>query len=88
MLPISAPGVAATAILRFLCSWNDFFFALILTRNQAQTAPVAMVNFVNYEAWEWGKIADGTMVMLPVWVFSILMRKFLIHGMTTGTIKG
>ena len=72
MLPISGPGVAATAILCFLYSWNDFFFALILTRNQAMTAPVAVVNFMNYEGWEWGKIAaGGTMVMLPVLIFSV-----------------
>ena len=89
MLPISAPGVAATAILCFLYSWNDFFFALILTRNHAMTAPVAVVNFMNYEGWEWGKIAaGGAMVMLPVLVFSIVVRKFLIQGMTTGAVKG
>jgi multiple sugar transport system permease protein len=89
MLPISGPGVAATAILCFLYSWNDFFFALILTRNQAMTAPVAVVNFMNYEGWEWGKIAaGGSMVMLPVLVFSILVRKYLISGMTTGAVKG
>ncbi len=89
MLPISGPGVAATAILCFLYSWNDFFFALILTRNQAMTAPVAVVNFMNYEGWEWGKIAaGGAMVMLPVLIFSVLVRKFLIQGMTTGAVKG
>jgi multiple sugar transport system permease protein len=89
MLPISGPGVAATAILCFLYSWNDFFFALILTRNRAMTAPVAVVNFMNYEGWEWGKIAaGGAMVMLPVLVFSIVVRKFLIQGMTTGAVKG
>jgi multiple sugar transport system permease protein len=53
------------------------------------TAPVAVVNFMNYEGWEWGKIAaGGTMVMLPVLIFSVLMRKFLIQGMTTGAVKG
>ena len=89
MLPICGPGVAATAILCFLYSWNDFFFALILTRNQAMTAPVAVVNFMNYEGWEWGKIAaGGAMVMLPVLIFSVLVRKFLVQGMTTGAIKG
>jgi multiple sugar transport system permease protein len=53
------------------------------------TAPVAVVNFMNYEGWEWGKIAaGGTLVMLPVLVFSIVVRKFLIHGMTAGAVKG
>ncbi|MGH6915036.1 MAG: carbohydrate ABC transporter permease, partial [Geminicoccales bacterium] len=55
ILPLSGPGLAATAILCFLYSWNDFFFALILTRTEAMTAPVAVVNFMNYEGWEWGK---------------------------------
>ncbi len=72
VLPLSAPGLAATAILCFLFAWNDFFFALILTRTEAMTAPVAVVNFMNYEGWEWGRIAaGGTMVMLPVLVFSL-----------------
>ena len=55
VLPLSGPGLAATAILCFLYSWNDFFFALILTRTEAMTAPVAVVNFMNYEGWEWGR---------------------------------
>ena len=89
ILPLSGPGLAATAILCFLYSWNDFFFALILTRTEAMTAPVAVVNFMNYEGWEWGKIAaGGTMVMLPVLVFSVLVRRFLIQGMTAGAVKG
>ncbi len=89
VLPLSGPGLAATAILCFLYSWNDFFFALILTRTNAMTAPVAVVNFMNYEGWEWGKIAaGGTMVMLPVLFFSILVRRFLVHGLTAGALKG
>ncbi len=89
VLPLSGPGLAATAILCFLYSWNDFFFALILTRTNAMTAPVAVVNFMNYEGWEWGKIAaGGTMVMLPVLFFSIVVRKFLVHGLTAGALKG
>ena len=55
----------------FIFSWNDFFYALILTRTNAMTAPVAIVNFLQYEGWEWGKIAaGGTLVMLPVVVFT------------------
>jgi len=89
ILPMSGPGLAATAILCFIYSWNDFFFALILTRSEATTAPVAVVNFLNYEGWEWGKIAAaGTMVMLPVLVFSIAVRKYLISGMSAGAVKG
>jgi multiple sugar transport system permease protein len=89
VLPLAGPGLAATAILCFLFAWNDFFFALILTRTEAMTAPVAVVNFMNYEGWEWGRIAaGGTMIMLPVLVFSLAVRKYLVHGLTGGALKG
>jgi multiple sugar transport system permease protein len=89
ILPLSGPGLAATAILCFLFAWNDFFFALILTRTEAMTAPVAVVNFMNYEGWEWGRIAaGGTMIMLPVLVFSFVVRRYLVSGLTGGAIKG
>ena len=88
-LPLAGPGLATTAIFCFLFAWNDFFFALVLTRSQAQMAPVAIVNFMNYEGWEWGKIAaGGTLIMLPVVIFSLLVRRYLIRGLTAGAIKG
>jgi multiple sugar transport system permease protein len=89
ILPLSGPGLAATAILCFLFAWNDFFFALILTRTEAMTAPVAVVNFMNYEGWEWGKIAaGGSLVMAPVLLFSLLVRRYLVSGLTAGAVKG
>jgi multiple sugar transport system permease protein len=88
-LPMVAPGIAATAILSFLYAWNDFFFALILTRTNARTAPVAVVNFMNYEGWEWGKIAaGGSLVMAPVLIFSLAVRRYLVSGLTAGAVKG
>ena len=88
-LPLAGPGLATTAIFCFLFAWNDFFYALILTRSRAQMAPVAIVNFMNYEGWEWGKIAaGGTMIMLPVVAFSLLVRRYLIRGLTAGALKG
>jgi multiple sugar transport system permease protein len=87
-LPLAAPGLAATAVLCFILSWNDFFFALILTRTQAQTAPVAIVSFIQYEGWEWGKIAaGGVLVMLPVVIFTMLVRTYLVRGLTAGGLK-
>ena len=87
-LPLAAPGLAATGVLCFILSWNDFFYALILTRTKAMTAPVAIVNFMQYEGWEWGKIAaGGTLVMLPVVVFSFFVRRYLVRGLTAGGVK-
>jgi multiple sugar transport system permease protein len=88
-LPLSGPGLATTAIFCFLLSWNDFFYALILTRSQAMTAPVTIVNFMNPEGWAWGKITAGSaLIMLPVVVFSFVVRKYLVHGLTAGAVKG
>jgi ABC-type glycerol-3-phosphate transport system permease component len=87
-LPLSSPGLAATAVICFILSWNDFFYALILTRTQASTAPVAIVNFIQYTGWEWGRIAAaGTLVMLPVVAFSILVRNYLVRGLAAGGVK-
>jgi multiple sugar transport system permease protein len=87
-LPLTAPGLAATAVLCFIFSWNDFFYALILTRTNAITAPVAIVNFLQYEGWEWSRIAAaGTLVMFPVVIFTVLVRTWLVRGLTAGGIK-
>lgn len=87
-LPLAAPGLAATAVLCFVFSWNDFFYALILTRTEAVTAPVAIVNFLQYEGWEWSRIAAaGTLVMAPVVVFTLVVRKWLVQGLTAGGLK-
>jgi len=88
-LPLSGPGLATTAIFCFVFSWNDFFYALVLTRSRALMAPVAIVNFMNYEGWEWGKIgAAATMIMLPVVLFALAVRRYLIRGLTAGALKG
>jgi multiple sugar transport system permease protein len=88
-LPLSAPGLATTAIFTFLFAWNDFFYSLLLTRSEAVTAPVAIVNFMNYESWEWGKVAAAaTMIMLPVVALSVVVRKYLVRGLTAGAVKG
>ena len=72
----------------FILSWNDFFFALILTRTEAMTAPVAIVNFMQYAGFEWGKIAaGGVSVMLPVLVFTVLVRRYLVSGLMAGGVK-
>lgn len=87
-LPLAAPGLAATAVICFILSWNDFFYALVLTRTNASTAPVAIVNFIQYTGWEWGRIAAaGTLVMLPVVIFSMLVRNYLVRGLMAGGTK-
>ncbi len=89
VLPLATPGLIATAILCFLFSWNEFLFALVITRSDAMTAPVAITRFLAYEGAEWGKIAAGTVVLiLPVLIFAIAMRRYLVRGLLAGAVKG
>lgn len=89
ILPLSAPGLSAVAVLTFIMAWIEFFYALIFTRGPNMTAPVAIVNFLNYAGWEWGKItAAGTVIMLPVIFFALLTHRYLISGLTAGAIRG
>jgi multiple sugar transport system permease protein len=87
-LPLATPGVATAAIFSYLIAWNDFFFALVLTRAEAKTAPVAITDYVSFLGWEWGKIAAGSvLVMLPSLFFAVLVRKYLVSGLTSGALK-
>jgi multiple sugar transport system permease protein len=89
VLPLTAPGIAASAILCFLAAWNDFFFALVLTRSSAMTAPVAIVNFMHYAGWDWGRITAGSIIVaLPVIAFAVPVRRYLVSGLTAGALKG
>jgi multiple sugar transport system permease protein len=89
ILPLTAPGLAASAILSFLAAWNDFFFALVLTRSSAMTAPVAIVNFMHYAGWDWGRITAGSIIVaLPVIAFALPVRRYLVSGLTAGAVKG
>jgi len=90
VLPLSSPGLASTAILSFIFSWNEFVFAVVLTRKKAITAPVAIAQFMGYqgEGYGWGKIAaGGIMVLIPVILFSIIVRKYLVKGLLGGAVK-
>jgi len=88
ILPLTSPGLAATAVICFILSWNDFFYALVLTRTNASTAPVAIVNFIQYTGWQWGRIAAaGVLIMLPVVIFSIFVRNYLVRGLAAGGVK-
>ena len=89
VLPISTPGLIACAILCFLFSWNEFMFALVITRSAAMTAPVAITGFLAYEGAEWGKIAAATVTLLvPVMLFAFAIRSYLVRGLLTGALKG
>lgn len=88
MLPLAKPGVAVAAIFCCMNSWNEFLFALNLTGTHAKTLPVMAANFVTQEAILWGPVtAAGTMLMIPMFIFTLLIQKHLVQGLTMGAVK-
>ena len=90
ILPQSVTGIAATAVFCLITAWNEFAFALVLTEvgGRAVTAPPSITSATGSAGMEWGKIAASTFVfLLPVAVFTFLMRGHLLRGVTFGAVK-
>ena len=90
ILPQSVTGIAATAVFCLITAWNEFAFALVLTEigGKSVTAPPSITSATGSTGMDWGKIAAGTFVfLLPVAVFTFLMRSHLLRGVTFGAVK-
>ena len=88
ILPLAKPGLAVASIFAAMNSWNEFLFALSLTGVKAKTLPVMASNFVTQEAILWGPVtATGTMLMLPMFIFTILIQKHIVSGLAMGAVK-
>lgn len=88
LLPMVAPGLAATAIFCIIVSWNEFLFALILTADKTKTLPVAITTFVSGMEIQWGELtASGTVVMIPLLIFALAVQRHLVRGLTLGAVK-
>lgn len=88
VLPLSAPGVVATALLSFVFAWNDFLFANILSGSTTRTATVGLTEFVTPVGTAWTTImAAGTLVVIPVWIAALFAQKYLVRGLTMGSVK-
>ncbi len=87
-LPLSAPGLVATAVLCFIFAWNDYAFAVILTTSDTQTLPVFAARLITHRGIQWGIIFSmGTMIFIPVLIAGWMIRKYLVRGLTMGAIK-
>jgi len=88
-LPLGLPGVAVSAIFAFIFSWNELLYALVLITSQdLKTAPVVATNFMSGYELPWGKImATGTVIVLPVTVFALLVSRHMVRGLTMGATK-
>ncbi|NPV54244.1 MAG: carbohydrate ABC transporter permease [Firmicutes bacterium] len=89
VLPLTAPGLAATAVLTFVFNWNEFLFALSLTSTaNAMTVPVGIANFVQEYGVKYGEMsAAAFLATLPALFFVAFVQKYLVKGLTLGAVK-
>jgi sorbitol/mannitol transport system permease protein len=88
ILPMIAPGLAATALICFIFAWNEFFFAVSLTATKAATVPVFLVGFITSEGLFWARLsAASTMAVLPVIIAGWVAQKWLVRGLSLGAVK-
>ncbi len=89
LLPLAAPGISATAVLCFILSWNELLYAMILTAFESRTLTVGIPGLVQPHGTLWGQVAAVAMVAtLPIVIFTFLVQKHLVRGLTFGAVKG
>lgn len=89
VLPMCRAGLLATAIFTFIFAWNEFLFALVLTRTEVVTYTVQVTHYFGGQSNFWTKIAAMSVLgTLPVFVAVICMQRYLVRGMSLGAVKG
>lgn len=88
ILPLVAPGIGAFLVLCVLFAWNDFLFATIIGSGGAKTLPVATKELIQPQNVQWGKImAAGVVTTAPMMLLGLLIRRYLVAGLTMGAVK-
>jgi multiple sugar transport system permease protein len=88
-LPLVSTGLAVSAILAFVFSWNYFLFALVLSNSDTKTLIAASFNFIGEGSTNWGGLmAAATLIALPPLVLAVIVQRWLISGLTLGAVKG
>jgi arabinogalactan oligomer/maltooligosaccharide transport system permease protein len=90
VLPLAKPAVAITALFSFMTSWNEFILAAtFMDKEEMYTAPVGLRFFVGGFSQQWGYFAAGSIIVsIPVVVLFLYLQKYLVSGLTAGSVKG
>ena len=88
VLPQATTGIAATAIFCLIFAWNEYAFAVLLTSGTAQTMPPFIPFIIGEGGQDWPAVAAATtLFVIPIFVFTILLRKQLLRGITFGAVR-
>ena len=88
ILPLALPGIAATALICVIFTWNEFFFAYFLTATKGPTVPVFLVGFLQSEGQYWARLAAAAVIAcLPVVLAGWIAQKQLVRGLSLGALK-
>jgi multiple sugar transport system permease protein len=88
ILPLSAPGVAVTAIFTFVSNWNEFLFALYISQSNAVTVPIAVAKMIDLYNVLWGPISAAVMIQLVPMILVVgLLQRHMIRGLAMGAVK-
>jgi multiple sugar transport system permease protein len=89
VLPVARNGLFATAVFAFVFSWNEFLFALVLTRTQVLTYPVQISQYFGSQSTFWAKIsAMSVLGTLPIFFAVAAFQRYLVRGISMGAVKG
>lgn len=87
-VPLAMPAIIAVALLSFIFSWNEFFFAVILTRTHVTPLPVILPTLMEGHDVRWGAIAAlATVAALPVIALAFALQRYLVRGLSFGTLR-
>lgn len=88
VFPLLMPGIVAASLLSAMLAWNEFLFALTLTRSAAKTASVGISEFTNMYGTQWGDLtAAASVTVAPILVATMILRRRLVEGLTFGAVK-
>ena len=88
-LPLSIPGLIATGTFAFIFAWTEFLFAVVLTRTDAVTLPIAISGYSGSQGSNWGQAsALAVIATAPVFALSLLVQKHFARGLTLGAVRG
>lgn len=88
ILPIALPGMVAAFILSLVLTWNEYFFAALLTATDAKTLPVMVASQTGSQGINWWSMAAlSTAAIAPLVVVGVLLERYIVKGLSTGAVK-